>query len=124
MATVVPLKKRFMLGCIIEGLASRNGDTNVASRKLNGVELIDPDSYTVPSAREHCGSSNGRTVLRATSNATAHAYVDGTSPNDNKAGKKVDVEGVAGRKWFTCTERRKNADGIESAVECVPPEPN
>lgn len=100
MATVVPLKKRFMLGCIIEGLASGNGDGNVTDRKLNGVEFTDPDNFTMLSAREHCGSSSDGTVLRATSNTTSQAYVDGTLPNGDKSGRKADVEWRSAKKVY------------------------
>lgn len=107
-----------------EGLESGNGNTNVTGRKVNGVHYSDPKSYTVPSDEEHCGSSNGGTVLRATSNATAHAYVDGALPNGDKAGRTVDIEWDAARKKWTCREKRKNPDGTETIIECVPPNPH
>ncbi len=107
-----------------EGIESGNGDTNVTGKKPNGVAFSDPDSYTVPSDREHCGSTNAGTVLRASSNAKATAYVDGTLPNGDKAGRTYEIEWDAAYNRFTCVQRRKNADGSESEVECEPPEPS
>jgi hypothetical protein len=100
------------------GLAAGNGNTTVTGKELDGTPFSDPGSYAVPG---NCGSSNGGTLLRASSNAEATAYVDGTLPNGHDAGRKYKLEWKSNLREFRCTQARKNADGIWEVVLCEPP---
>ena len=108
------------------GLEVGHVQLSISGTKTNGESWSRNETYDIAPGNpvsEGMSTSEHGVTLDAGSNATATAYVEGTTAGDDDGGREHKVFWKANRDRFECLTRNRNNDGW-AGVHCTPPEPN